>query len=102
MIRTATWTGNKRMIRCVEKCGFAETARQPHRPEYSVRGERLERIAFAITYEDGSAQDDRAPQPLAGDDAAPYFRFRCLGNCVDHQPRPASAAAWLSVSNGRP
>jgi len=58
-IRAATWTGNKRMIRCAEKCGFTEVTRQPHRAEYSVRGEPLERIEFAITYEDGSAPHGR-------------------------------------------
>jgi RimJ/RimL family protein N-acetyltransferase len=57
-IRTATWTGNKRMIRCAEKSGFAVAARMPHRAEFSVRGEPLERIEFSISREDWSAQND--------------------------------------------
>ncbi len=57
-VRAATWTGNTRKIRCAEKCGFTEMARMPHRAEYSVRGEPLERVDFAISYEDWSAQGD--------------------------------------------
>jgi RimJ/RimL family protein N-acetyltransferase len=48
-VRAATWTGNKRMRRCAEKCGFQEVARLPHRAQFSVRGEPLERIEFAIS-----------------------------------------------------
>lgn len=48
-VRTATWTGNTRMRRCAEKGGFREIERVPHRAEYSVRGEPLERIEFAIS-----------------------------------------------------
>ena len=48
-VRTATWTGNKRMVRCAEKCGFREVARTPYEAEYSVRGEPLERIEFSIS-----------------------------------------------------
>ena len=48
-VRTATWTGNKRMVRCAEKCGFRETGRTPYEAEYSVRGEPLERIEFSIS-----------------------------------------------------
>jgi RimJ/RimL family protein N-acetyltransferase len=57
-IRTATWTGNKRMVRCAEKSGFAEAARMSHRAEFSVRGEPLERIELSISREDWSAQND--------------------------------------------
>jgi len=47
-VRTATWTGNKRMVRCAEKSGFKELGRMPHRAEYSVRREPLERVEFSI------------------------------------------------------
>jgi len=45
-IKLATWTGNQRMVRCAEKCGFVENIRMPHRTPFSVRGEPLERIEF--------------------------------------------------------
>jgi RimJ/RimL family protein N-acetyltransferase len=48
-VRTATWTGNRRMVRCAEKSGFREVARMPHRAEISIRGEPLERIEFSIS-----------------------------------------------------
>jgi RimJ/RimL family protein N-acetyltransferase len=48
-ISAAAWTGNKRMMRCAEKCGFREVARTPYQAEYSVRGEPLERIEFSIS-----------------------------------------------------
>lgn len=48
-VRTATWTGNRRMVRCAEKCGFKEVTRTPYEAEYSVRGEALERIEFSIS-----------------------------------------------------
>ena len=54
-VRTATWTGNKRMMRCAEKSGFRVAARMPHRPEYSVRREPLERIEFSISRGEGLA-----------------------------------------------
>ena len=57
-IITATWTGNKRMVRCAEKSGFAVAARMPHRAEFSTRGEPLERVEFSISREDWSAQND--------------------------------------------
>ena len=50
-VRAATWTGNKRMVRCAEKCGFREVRRTPYSAEYSVRGEPLERIEFSISRE---------------------------------------------------
>ena len=55
-VRTATWTGNKRMMRCAEKSGFMVAGRMPHEPAYSVRGEPLERIEFSISREEWSAQ----------------------------------------------
>ena len=57
-IRTATWTGNKRMMRCADKCGFTEVARMPHSAEFSARGEPLERIEFSVCREDWSRQSD--------------------------------------------
>ena len=57
-VRTATWTGNKRMVRCAEKAGFTLAARMPHPAEFSVRGEPLERIEFSISREDWSAKND--------------------------------------------
>ena len=57
-VRTATWTGNKLMVRCAEKSGFEVVARMPHPAEFSVRGEPLERIEFSISRADWSAQND--------------------------------------------
>jgi RimJ/RimL family protein N-acetyltransferase len=51
-IRIATWTGNKRMVRCAEKSGFTAVAKMPHRAAFSTRGEPLERIEFSISRED--------------------------------------------------
>ena len=59
-VRTATWTGNKRMMRCAEKSGFRVAARMPHRPEYSVRREPLERIEFSISRGEWLAEKERA------------------------------------------
>jgi RimJ/RimL family protein N-acetyltransferase len=47
-IRATTWTGNLRMRRLAEKCGFIETGRSPHRVPLSVRGEPLEFIHYSI------------------------------------------------------
>lgn len=55
-VRMATWAGNQRMIRCAEKSGLSETARMPHRAEYSVRGEPLERVEFGISRAEWLAQ----------------------------------------------
>ncbi len=57
-VRAATWTGNKQMMRCAEKSGFKELARMPHRTEYSVRGEPLERIEFSISRAEWLARRD--------------------------------------------
>jgi RimJ/RimL family protein N-acetyltransferase len=48
-VRAATWTGNQRMVRCAEKCGFREFRRTNYDVEHSVRGEPLERIEFTIS-----------------------------------------------------
>jgi len=48
-IRTATWTGNKRMVRCAQKAGFTDQKTMPHRSSVSVRGEPLERIEFSLS-----------------------------------------------------
>jgi len=47
-VRTQTWTGNKRMIRVAEKCGFKSTGLSPHRVALSVRGEPLEFIHLSM------------------------------------------------------
>jgi RimJ/RimL family protein N-acetyltransferase len=47
-IRTTTWTGNQRMRRLAEKCGFKEVGRSPHRVPFSVRGEPLEFVHYRI------------------------------------------------------
>jgi RimJ/RimL family protein N-acetyltransferase len=57
-VRAATWTGNKRMVRCAEKCGFREIGRTPYPVEYSVRGEPLERIEFSISRQERLVQRD--------------------------------------------
>ena len=48
-IQTATWTGNKRMVRCAQKAGFTNKKIIPHHSAISVRGEPLERIEFSLT-----------------------------------------------------
>ena len=48
-VRTETWTGNNRMMRVAEKCGFRSTGLSPHRAALSVRGEPLEFIHFSIS-----------------------------------------------------
>jgi RimJ/RimL family protein N-acetyltransferase len=48
-IQAATWTGNKRMVRCAGKAGFANQKIMPHRSSTSIRGEPLERIEFSLS-----------------------------------------------------
>lgn len=48
-VRTDTWSGNRRMMRLAEKCGFHEIGRGPHRAPLSVRGEPLEMVHFAMS-----------------------------------------------------
>ena len=52
IIRTATWTGNLRMVRCAQKAGFGNEEISPHRAQHSVRGEPLERIEFSLSREE--------------------------------------------------
>jgi RimJ/RimL family protein N-acetyltransferase len=55
-VRTATWTGNKGMMRCAEKSGFGQAVRMPHRASVSVRGEPLKRIEFSVSREKWSGK----------------------------------------------
>ena len=55
-VRTATWTGNKRMVRCAENSGFTVAKRMPDQAGVSVRGEPLEKIEFSISREDWPAE----------------------------------------------
>jgi RimJ/RimL family protein N-acetyltransferase len=57
-VRTETWTGNKGMVRCAEKCGFREVGRSAYETKFSVRGEPLERIEFSITRQQWLARRD--------------------------------------------
>ncbi|MBU2610181.1 MAG: GNAT family N-acetyltransferase [Chloroflexi bacterium] len=47
-VKTKTWTGNKRMRQVAEKVGFKEIVRSPHRAQFSIRGEPLEFVEYAI------------------------------------------------------
>ncbi|HVO41394.1 MAG TPA: GNAT family N-acetyltransferase [Aggregatilineales bacterium] len=51
-IRLRTRTGNRRMRRAAEKSGFKEMGHSPHRVEFSVRGEPLEFVEYAISCAD--------------------------------------------------
>jgi RimJ/RimL family protein N-acetyltransferase len=46
---TATWSGNERMIRCAEKCGFVIVEREPGVRE--VRGRKYDALKFVLTRE---------------------------------------------------
>ena len=48
-VRTGTWTGNVRMMRVAQKCGFTEIGRHPHEARVTVRGEPLVMVEFALT-----------------------------------------------------
>lgn len=48
-IRTATWTGNKRMVHCAQNAGFMNQKIMSHRSSISIRGEPLERIEFSLS-----------------------------------------------------
>jgi len=65
-VRTATWTGNRRMVRCAEKSGFRVAGLMPHPAQHSVRGEPLERIEFAISREEWSARKEVGIEPAPG------------------------------------
>jgi RimJ/RimL family protein N-acetyltransferase len=54
-VRTGTWTGNVRMMRVAQKCGFIETGRHPHEARVTVRGEPLVMVEFALTRAEWSA-----------------------------------------------
>ena len=45
-VRTATWSGNRRMVRCADKCGFTLDEVEPGVRE--VRGERYDALAFRL------------------------------------------------------
>ena len=67
-VKTATWTGNKRMVRCAKKCGFKEVSRGPHRAKFSVRGEPLERVEFDIRRAEWLAHIDGIKMRRSSDD----------------------------------
>jgi len=48
-VRTATWSGNTRMIRCAEKCGFVPDV--VNRGKREVRGKRYDGIEFSLPRE---------------------------------------------------
>jgi 3',5'-nucleoside bisphosphate phosphatase len=48
-IRTATWSGNVRMVRVAEKCGFILTERDVDARE--VNGEKFDAVQFVLTRE---------------------------------------------------
>jgi RimJ/RimL family protein N-acetyltransferase len=48
-IRSATWTGNQRMVRCAQKAGFTNQEITPHPSSLSIRAEPLERIEFSLS-----------------------------------------------------
>jgi RimJ/RimL family protein N-acetyltransferase len=51
-VRTGTWTGNVRMMRVAQKCGFTEIGRHVHEAGVTVRGEPLVMVEFALTRAD--------------------------------------------------
>jgi hypothetical protein len=63
-VRTGTWTGNVRMVRVAQKCGFTEVGRRPHEAGVTVRGEPLEMVEFVLTRADwlarSTCENDRA------------------------------------------
>lgn len=58
-VKTGTWTGNVRMMRVAEKCGFKETARRPHEAEVTVRGEPLVIVDFALPRAEWLSEQER-------------------------------------------
>lgn len=48
-VRTATWSGNHRMVRCAEKCGFVVDKVHPGSRE--VRGKRYDGLEFILNQE---------------------------------------------------
>ena len=61
-IRATTWTGNHRMRRLAEKCGFTEIGRSPHRVPVSVRGESLEFIHYCISPDEAKRKQNKPPK----------------------------------------
>jgi len=53
-VRLGTWSGNRRMVRCAEKCGFALVGRTVGNRE--VRGKRYDGLEFELK---GQGWDDR-------------------------------------------
>lgn len=49
-VRTATWSGNTRMVRVAEKCGFTLLSRNPRSRQ--VRGEWYDGLEFMLVRED--------------------------------------------------
>jgi len=48
-VRLGTWSGNRRMVRCAEKCGFALVGRTVGNRE--VRGKRYDGLEFELMRE---------------------------------------------------
>ncbi len=48
-VRTATWSGNHRMVRCAEKCGFVVD--KVNRGSREVRGKRYDGLEFILNRE---------------------------------------------------
>ena len=57
-IRTGTWTGNVRIVRVAQKCGFTETGRHPHEARVTVRGEPVVMVGSALRRADWLAQNE--------------------------------------------
>ncbi len=53
-IRLGTWSGNRRMVRCAEKCGFVLVGRTVANRE--VRGERYDGLEFRLLREEWEAR----------------------------------------------
>ncbi len=53
-VRTATWSGNHRMVRCAEKCGFVLEERRPGVREW--RGRKYDALEFVLTREEWDAR----------------------------------------------
>jgi RimJ/RimL family protein N-acetyltransferase len=60
-VRATTWTGNHRMRRLAEKCGFKEVGRSPHRVPVSVRGESLEFTHYCILSTSAEGKAGKSP-----------------------------------------
>lgn len=56
-VRTATWSGNHRMVRCAEKCGFALVERRVGVREW--QGRKYDGLEFGLTREEWDARGER-------------------------------------------